>query len=139
MDTFDLLFRILFKKTADMFYGPEPLREEPAFEWGRCVECGLTLPANRMRRGRCPNCFRGGAFRVSKPVELRRSDPLVEAYAKLGCRPSDPDATVQSKYREIAKICHPDRVDHESKKEAEDLFRELTAARDLIMESRKSG
>lgn len=50
--------------------------------------------------------------RRSRPQDggPRRRDPLAEAYACLGARPSDTEEALRRKYRELAKRYHPDAL-----------------------------
>lgn len=140
MGFLDAMIKILMKKAAQVVLDPTPPRaSEQTPAWGHCVSCGVSLPAGQLRNGKCAACSLEEEHRASTPPTFSGRSALDAAYEKLECSPMDADSVVQARYREFAKMCHPDRVVPGAEKEAEALFRELKDARDLIMESRKSG
>jgi DnaJ-class molecular chaperone len=79
--------------------------------------------------------------RENGPSEAPGTNGLREAYQFLGCSPSDSDATIKKKFRELAKQCHPDQLQElppHKVAEANHLFRDLRDAYELIMASRKA-
>ena len=79
--------------------------------------------------------------RTSAPP--RTIDPLAEAYATLGCSPTDSDEDVKKAYREKAKKLHPDKMmaqglPPELIQKANDEMVRVNAAFDLIRKSRKN-
>ena len=83
----------------------------------------------------------GSGRRQSQPP--RANDPLAEAYATLGCKPSDSDEEIKRAYREKAKKLHPDEMTAqglppELVQKANDEMARVNAAYDLIRKARKS-
>ncbi len=82
----------------------------------------------------------GSGHRHSAP--RRKSDPLAEAYATLGCSPTDSDDEVKKAYREKAKKLHPDEMmaqglPPELVQKANGEMARVNAAYDLIRKERK--
>lgn len=85
---------------------------------------------------------RGGQSRSSGRRSTSRVDPLVEAYAVLGCSPSATDDEIKRAYRDKAKKYHPDEMvakglPPELIQKANDEMARVNAAYDLIKKSRK--
>lgn len=75
------------------------------------------------------------------PHPAAQGEPARDAYATLGLDPSrrPSDEQIREAYRRLAQQYHPDRVSHlapEFRELAERKFREIKAARDLLLGER---
>ena len=83
-----------------------------------------------------------GASHTDNRDDGRFDSKLRDAYAKLGCSPSDSDETIKTAYRKLAMRYHPDRLKAEGVPDsmiaiATRSMSEINAAWDLIKKERK--
>jgi len=74
-------------------------------------------------------------------VDLSDASTVLEAYAVLGLPLSAKADDVKRRYRQLSKRCHPDLVaemDDEIRRVAEERFREITEAYELIRDPKRS-
>jgi curved DNA-binding protein CbpA len=70
-------------------------------------------------------------------VDLSDASAVLDAYGVLGLPLSAKPDDVKRRYRQLSKKCHPDLVadmDEEIRRVAEERFREITEAYELIRE-----
>jgi hypothetical protein len=115
---------------------------------GACQVCGRLAAARSLRDGVCERCRLDGHTKNSgnrqndnshsRAFGENRND-LGAAYQFLQCKETDSDAAIKKKFRELAKECHPDKLqdvpDHKIS-DANRLFQDLREAYELIMRSR---
>lgn len=115
---------------------------------GPCRVCGRIVATYSLHHGVCERCRRDDHTKNSghrqkgndnsRPFGENRND-LGAAYQFLQCKETDSDAVIKKKFREMAKQCHPDRLqdvpDHKVP-DANRLFNDLREAYELIMRSR---
>lgn len=124
--------------------------DEDARSSQRCSECGRVYPSGLVEDGICISCriayeqqesdrARGNGSGSSRTS--RSADNLQEAYRILGCKPSDTDAQVKSRYRALIKEAHVDSLPKDLPEYLRDAankrFREVHEAYETIMKSRK--
>lgn len=86
------------------------------------------------------NTFDEQAWRSYAPPPPPRSDAkIAEAYSTLGVSPSATDDEVRAAYKRLARENHPDRFaaqGEEARRAAENRFKRIGEARDVIANSR---
>jgi hypothetical protein len=116
----------------------------------RCHVCGKAFPAEFLEDGTCISCRiayeqqeseRPGGNGSGSSQASRSTDNLGEAYRILGCKASDTDAQIKSRYRVLIKECHVDSLPKDLpdylRDAANGRFREVHEAYQTIMKSRK--
>jgi len=116
----------------------------------RCRVCGRSYPSGLVEDGICISCRiayeqqendRAGGNGSGSSQSSRSTDNLGEAYKILGCKPSDTDVQIKSRYRVLIKESHVDSLPKDLpdylRDAANKRFREVHEAYETIMKSRK--
>ncbi len=124
--------------------------DEGASYTERCSVCGRSYPSGLMEDGICITCRfaydrqegdQAGGNGSGASQSSRQTDDLEEAYKILGCKASDTDAQIKSKYRRLIKESHVDSLPKDLpdylRDAANKRFRQVHEAYQTIMKSRK--